>query len=82
MDGTAEYEVDYTVTNTAEYPAEFTGCHAHGQDELFCVGSDGDEVQARAAAEEGEEEGHEGHGHAEGEEPAGEENCHFHAGVE
>ncbi|SPO01188.1 related to zinc transporter [Cephalotrichum gorgonifer] len=85
MDGTAEYQVGYTVTNTAEYPAEFTSCHAHGTD-LFCEASDGTEAQVLLGGEEdadadADHEGHDEHEGEEGSEPAA-ENCHFHAGVE
>lgn len=73
MAGPSEYLVDYTVTNTAEYPAQFTDCHPHAPD-LYCVGPDGEDVMVLLGDEEEDDHGH-------GDEPA-EENCHFHAGVE
>lgn len=30
-----EYHVQTTPTQTTDIPSEFTGCHAHGEGELF-----------------------------------------------
>lgn len=74
MAGEDEFEVEYSVTNTEDYPASFTGCHSHGSD-MFCVDEDGEDVAIKAGEDE--------HSHEEeGEEGGKGENCHFHAGVE
>lgn len=78
MAGEDEFEVDYSITNTEEYPASFTGCHSHGSS-LYCVDEDGEDVAVNAEGEGGDdshdEESDSGDAH-EG------QNCHFHAGVE
>lgn len=78
MAGEDEFEVDYSVTNTEEYPASFTDCHAHDSS-MYCVDEDGEDVAVNAEGGGGhdsdDEESHSDH-ESEG------ENCHFHAGVE
>ncbi|MBE3047224.1 hypothetical protein IMZ48_32815 [Candidatus Bathyarchaeota archaeon] len=77
MAGEDEFEVEYKMTNTEEYPASFTDCHSHGGD-MFCVDEEGEDVAVKVGGEE-----HEGHEEEGGEEESGGgENCHFHAGVE
>ncbi|KAL8837896.1 MAG: hypothetical protein Q9176_005372 [Flavoplaca citrina] len=62
-------------------PAQYTGCHSHGE-ELFCYGPDSEETlfapeAAAAAIQTGaSSEGQEEESSSEG------RNCHFHAGVE
>ncbi|KAK7418444.1 high-affinity Zn(2+) transporter zrt1 [Neonectria punicea] len=67
--GSTEYYVQTTVTATGDVPAQFTGCHSHGE-ETYCMTED-DEV-AILPAEDIES----------GEAEPDEEHCHFHAGVE
>ena len=69
--------MDYDVTNTEEYPSEFTGCHTHG-DDMFCIDEDGEDVAVKS--EGGGDEG-DGSGDSSGGDHEG-KNCHFHAGVE
>lgn len=74
-----EYHVQTTPTQTTDIPAEFTGCHAHGEGELYCISPDGEDLAAHI-------EGGEDSGHSEEEEEeessSSNEHCHFHAGVE
>lgn len=72
-----EEEVFVEATVTGEPPAQYTDCHAQGE-EQFCLGPQGEEVLVLAEEHSGE---HEGHDHADEGETQG-ENCHFHAGVE
>ncbi|KFY64248.1 hypothetical protein V496_03379 [Pseudogymnoascus sp. VKM F-4515 (FW-2607)] len=76
-----EVQVMATQTGDTPLPTAYNDCHPHGPSEMFCVGPDGSEVQVVAeGATAGEsEEGGETSGEVGG---AGEENCHFHAGVE
>ncbi|KAJ9658049.1 high-affinity Zn(2+) transporter zrt1 [Coniosporium apollinis] len=79
MAGTAEYQVLAAPTATGELPAEYTGCHPHGED-LYCLTPDGEEVELVS----GNVTAHEGEEHTDPApmpESAG-PNCHFHAGVE
>ncbi|ETI20459.1 hypothetical protein G647_08495 [Cladophialophora carrionii CBS 160.54] len=66
------------ATVTAEPPAQYTGCHSHGE-EQFCIGSDGDEVLVLLADKHLGE--HQDHDDTEVTGSEG-EDCHFHAGVE
>ena len=77
INGNSE-EVFVEATVTGEPPAQYTDCHAHGE-EQFCVGPDGDDVLVLAQEHAGEQEGHD---HANEEPETQGENCHFHAGVE
>ncbi|KAJ9130969.1 Zinc-regulated transporter 1 [Pleurostoma richardsiae] len=69
--GTAEYNVQTTVTATTDVPPEFTGCHSHGSN-TYCLDPTGDDVEVTLSTNDASEDT---------EEPS-EENCHFHAGVE
>ncbi|KAF2459183.1 ZIP zinc transporter-domain-containing protein [Lineolata rhizophorae] len=75
MAGTSEFQVLIEATATGELPAEYTGCHNH-EDEMFCFGPDGEEVEILPeGAEHDEEEEGEEHDHEE-EEEEGEEHDH------
>jgi solute carrier family 39 (zinc transporter), member 1/2/3 len=72
---------------TGPSPEQYTGCHAHDEDQ-YCLAPDGEEVLVLAAEAEDEhadhdhedehEDEHDEHGNGEEEEM----DCHFHAGVE
>jgi hypothetical protein len=75
---------------TGPPPAQYTGCHAHDEDQ-YCLAPDGEEVLVLAAESEDDHAGHDHEdehdehdhdddGHDHGEE--GKMDCHFHAGVE
>ncbi|ERF76810.1 hypothetical protein EPUS_07990 [Endocarpon pusillum Z07020] len=77
----AEVLVSAPGTPTGEPPAQYTGCHGHG-DENFCLGPDGEEVQilpeGTVLPPENQENGESGQGASVSQGT----NCHFHAGVE
>lgn len=52
MWGETSYSMGVTPTNTQDLPAEFTGCHDHGPDELFCFSPDGEDVMATVVESE------------------------------
>ncbi|KAJ5222321.1 uncharacterized protein N7469_008561 [Penicillium citrinum] len=72
-----EVLVSASSTPTTGVPAQYTGCHSHGSD-TYCIDSDGNE--ALVGGEESTTDEHD-HAHEESE-SSGEQNCHFHAGVE
>jgi zinc transporter 1/2/3 len=86
MDGLDEYQVLVTATGTQELPSQYTGCHGHDADELYCHTPDGGEVQLlpklTTAVHEQHDEHEEHEEHEEEASPASDLTCHFHAGVE
>ncbi|KAF2265027.1 Zip-domain-containing protein [Lojkania enalia] len=68
-------------TRTEDLEPQYTGCHMHSENELFCVGSDGDEVQVLNPDAEDTASGTYSEAQPTSTSPSG-ENCHFHAGVE
>ncbi|KIW07394.1 hypothetical protein, variant [Verruconis gallopava] len=72
--GSDRYQVVATSSGTEAPTSQYTGCHSHGEGELYCLTPNGSEVQllAEGATASSEEESLSEDGI----------NCHFHAGVE
>lgn len=73
-----EVQVSLATTPTGELPAQYTGCHSHGSSQ-YCLDAGGNDVQILAEGETGDDHDHSS---GSGSSSHGEQNCHFHAGVE
>ncbi|OOO12842.1 zinc/iron permease [Aspergillus oryzae] len=73
-----EVQVSLTATPTGELPAQYTGCHSHGGSQ-YCMDADGNDVQILEEGESGDESDSTSESSSSS---SGEQNCHFHAGVE